>query len=102
MAVSRRPWPGCAGPTRLLAAVPPGSYLAIAHPASDISDQMTQYMRRYNQQVTAPVTARTHAEVCRFFHGLDQMEPAVVQLQRPAPRPTRATSCTSNWQTWSS
>ncbi len=39
-------------------------------------------MRRYNQQVTAPVTARTHAEVSRFFDGLDLVEPGVVQLHR--------------------
>jgi hypothetical protein len=67
---------------RLLAAVPPGSYLAIAHPASDVTDQMAQSMRGYNQRVTAPLTARTHAEVCRFFDGLDLVEPGVVQLHR--------------------
>ncbi len=29
-----------------------------------------------------PLTARTHAEVCRFFEGLDLVEPGVVQLHR--------------------
>jgi len=68
---------------RLLAAVPAGSYLAIAHPASDIAtDQMAQSMGRHNQQARDPVTARTHAEVCRFFTGLDLIEPGVVQLHR--------------------
>lgn len=39
-------------------------------------------MRGYNQQARDPVAARTHAEVCRFFDGLDLVEPGVVQLHR--------------------
>jgi hypothetical protein len=30
----------------------------------------------------APVAARTHAEVCQFFAGLDLLEPGVVQVHR--------------------
>ena len=72
--------------SQLLAAVPPGSYLAIAHPASDVAaDQMARSMRGYNQQARDPVTARTHAEVCRFFEGLELLEPGVVQLHRWRP-----------------
>jgi hypothetical protein len=68
---------------RLLAAVPSGSYLAIAHPASDVAtDQMARSMQDYNKQAAAPVTARSYAEVCRFFDGLDLLEPGVVQLHR--------------------
>ena len=68
---------------RLLAAVPPGSYLAIAHPASDVAvDQMARSMRNYNAQARDPLTARTHAEVSRFFEGLDLVEPGVVQVHR--------------------
>jgi hypothetical protein len=68
---------------RLMAAVPAGSYLAIAHPASDVAtEQMTQSMGEYNKQAAAPVTARGYAEVCRFFAGLDLVEPGVVQLHR--------------------
>jgi hypothetical protein len=71
---------------RLLAAAPPGSYLAIAHPASDIaSEQMARSSRDYNQTAAAPVTMRTHAEVSRFFDGLDLVEPGVVQLHRWRP-----------------
>ncbi len=69
--------------TRLLAAVPSGSYLVIAHPASDINtEQMSQSMGRYNQQARAPVTARSHAQVSSFFAGADLIEPGVVQLHR--------------------
>ena len=67
---------------RLMAAVPPGSYLAIAHPASDVTEQMAQSMGDYNKQAAAPLTARSYAEVSGFFAGLDLVEPGVVQLHR--------------------
>lgn len=68
---------------RLMAAVPPGSYLVISHPASDIAaGQMARATRDYNEQASVPVTMRSHAEVCRFFQGLDLVEPGLVQLHR--------------------
>lgn len=39
-------------------------------------------MQRYNEQAAVQVAARTHAEVCRFFAGLDLVEPGVVQVRR--------------------
>src|SRR5262249_10642793 len=68
---------------RLMAAVPPGSYLAVAHPASDIAaEQVARSVRRYNLQASDPATVRTYAEVARFFDGLDMVEPGLVQLHR--------------------
>jgi S-adenosyl methyltransferase len=68
---------------RLVDAVPPGSYLTIAHPASDVAtDQMAASMQKYNEHVTVPLTARSHDEVSAFFAGLDLVEPGVVQLHR--------------------
>jgi len=68
---------------RLPGAVPPGSYLTIAHPASDVAtEQMATSMRNYNEHVTVPLTARSHGEVSAFFAGLDLVEPGVVQLHR--------------------
>jgi hypothetical protein len=68
---------------RLLAATAPGSYLTIAHPASDVAvDQMATSMRGYNDQARDKLTARSHAEVSRFFEGLDLVPPGVVQLHR--------------------
>jgi hypothetical protein len=68
---------------RLLDAVPPGSYLVIAHPASDIhAAQIGTATNRLNQVMADPVTMRSHAEVARFFDGLDLVEPGVVQLHR--------------------
>lgn len=68
---------------RLLAAVPPGSYLVLSHPARDIqAAAMAQIADRMNELVAEKVTFRTQAEVQRFFDGLDLVEPGVV----PAPR----------------
>jgi hypothetical protein len=68
---------------RLLDAVPPGSYLVIAHPASDIhAAQIGTAANRLNQVMAQPVTLRAHAEVARFFDGLDLVEPGLVQLHR--------------------
>jgi hypothetical protein len=69
--------------SRLVDAVPPGSYLTIAHPASDVAtEQMAASMRNYNKHVAVPLTARSHDEVSAFFAGLDLLEPGVVQLHR--------------------
>ncbi|HLI37859.1 MAG TPA: SAM-dependent methyltransferase [Streptosporangiaceae bacterium] len=71
---------------RLMAAVPPGSYLVISHPAKDVTaSQMGRATRDYNAVARDPVTMRTHAEVCRFFEGLHLVEPGVVQLHRWRP-----------------
>jgi hypothetical protein len=71
---------------QLMGVMPPGSYLAVTHPASDVAtEQMKRSMGDYNKQAAAPVTARSHAEVCRFFTGLDLLEPGVVQLHRWRP-----------------
>jgi hypothetical protein len=71
----------------LLGALPRGSYLVVSHPARDIqSDAAAEAVRRYNKLVSVPQTRRTHAEVSRFFDGLELLEPGVVQLHqwRPA------------------
>ncbi len=49
------------------------------------ADEVAQGVQRYNEQAAAPVAARTHAEVCRFFAGLDLVEPGVVQVHRWRP-----------------
>jgi trans-aconitate methyltransferase len=72
--------------TRLMDAMPPGSYLALSHPASDVHpDVMAQSARAYNAHVVTPQTRRTRAEVTRFFAGLELVPPGVVQqhLWRP-------------------
>jgi S-adenosyl methyltransferase len=71
---------------RLMDAVPPGSYLAISQIAGDVAiDEVAEGVQRYNEQAAVPVTARTHAQVCRFFAGLELLEPGVVQVHRWRP-----------------
>ena len=73
---------------RLMDAVPSGSYLVITHPASDLlPETQGEASRRYNQNVATHQTLRTHAEVARFFDGLEVLEPGLVQwhLWRPDP-----------------
>ncbi|HKB30353.1 MAG TPA: SAM-dependent methyltransferase [Streptosporangiaceae bacterium] len=67
----------------LLAGVPSGSYLVIAHPAKDINTgQVAEATARLNRLMAEEVTMRTHSEVCAFFEGLDMVEPGVAQLHR--------------------
>jgi O-methyltransferase involved in polyketide biosynthesis len=68
---------------RLLAAVPPGSYLAVSHGASDIDpERSADFTRIYNERSAVPFTLRTRAEVTRFFDGTDLIDPGVVQVHR--------------------
>ena len=71
---------------RLMEAVAPGSYLAISQIAGDVAaDEVEEGVQRYNEQAAVSVAARTHAEVCGFFAGLDLIEPGVVQVHRWRP-----------------
>ena len=73
---------------RVMAAVPSGSYLVLSHPASDIRAQSMADMAELLTRQGPPMTARSHAEVSRFFDGLDLVEPGVVAL--PSWRPDSA------------
>ena len=65
----------------LMDALPPGSYLAISHPASDIhAAAQAEAQKRYNERVATPQTLRNRAEVMRFFDGLDLVPPGVVYV----------------------
>jgi S-adenosyl methyltransferase len=71
---------------QLVAGVPPGSYLVVAHPASDIhTAQIGDAATRFNRVMDDGVTLRTHAEVGRFLAGLELVEPGLVQLHRWRP-----------------
>jgi trans-aconitate methyltransferase len=71
---------------RLVAAVPPGSWLAVFHPASDIlADQIGEAARRINARLAGSATMRSRAEVLRFFDGLDIADPGLVQVHRWRP-----------------
>jgi hypothetical protein len=64
---------------RFMAAVPPGSFLAISHLASDVqADTMAEMGRRLNESMTQQFTMRSKDQVTRFFRGLTLLEPGVV------------------------
>jgi SAM-dependent methyltransferase len=70
----------------LMAAVPPGSYLAISHPAKDIdAESMAKMAERLNRILPESITLRTNAEVTTFFDGLDLVQPGMVQASRWRP-----------------
>ena len=74
---------------RLMAAVPAGSYLVLAHPASDIrAAKMAEMTRRVNERMSGPkATMRDRDAITRFFDGLDLLEPGLVQPQQWRPEP---------------
>jgi hypothetical protein len=67
--------------SRLMAAVPPGSHLVISHPARDINaEEVSESMREYNERSPERATPRSHAEVSRFFDGLELVSPGLVAI----------------------
>lgn len=66
---------------RLVEAVPPGSYLVLSHLARDIYDLDPTY-ERLNAATRETFVLRTHAEVVRFFDGLDVLDPGVVLVDQ--------------------
>jgi S-adenosyl methyltransferase len=73
--------------TALMEAMPPSSFLAISHPASDIDATAgAEASRRYNAQAAESATFRSHPEVLGFFRGLDLVEPGLVRVPEWRPR----------------
>jgi O-methyltransferase involved in polyketide biosynthesis len=73
---------------RLLDALPPGSYLAIAHASNEVNAEEAEAARRFwNENAKPPITFRTADEIARFFDGLELLEPGVVSCSRWRPTP---------------
>ena len=71
---------------QLMAAVPPGSHVTISHIAKDINPEaMAEFGRRMDEQPSTRGEQRTHAEVSRFFDGLELLEPGVVPVSKWRP-----------------
>ena len=81
---SEDPWDIVA---RLMAAMPPGSYLTVSHPAIDIHQSQAHAQRVYNERVATPQTLRTREQVARFFVGLELVDPGLVQVHQWRPDP---------------
>jgi S-adenosyl methyltransferase len=70
----------------LMDAVPPGSYLALSHPASDIdAEAMAKMAVVLNQMIAEKVTFRDRAAVAGFFARLELVEPGLVQASKWRP-----------------
>jgi S-adenosyl methyltransferase len=70
----------------LMDAVPPGSYLALSHPASDIdAEAMAKMANVLNQMMAEKVTFRDRDAVGGFFGGLELVEPGLVQASKWRP-----------------
>jgi hypothetical protein len=71
----------------LAGAVPPGSYLAIMHPASDLDPALPEAEQRWNQLAAQRVRLRSRAEVAGFLSGLELVEPGLVTVPEWRPEP---------------
>jgi S-adenosyl methyltransferase len=72
---------------KLLDAVPPGSYLALSHIASDLLDAETQQgLTGISDRMTQQDFAfRARDEVMRFFEGTDLVPPGLVRVEKWRP-----------------
>jgi hypothetical protein len=66
----------------LMDAVPPGSYLAVSHPAADVYAQARAGAALLNEGLSSPIIFRTRAAVARFFGGLELVEPGLVSISQ--------------------
>jgi S-adenosyl methyltransferase len=64
---------------RLMAAVPPGSYLLLCHPAIDQHVDAAEAMARLNRAMEQKRRLRNHYDVSRFFTGLELLPPGLVR-----------------------
>lgn len=75
--------------SRLVKALPSGSYLVMSHLASDINpDETDEAVKLLNARARETFFLRDRAEVARFFDGLELLDPGVVTVDRW--RPTEA------------
>jgi len=80
----------------LMDAMPPGSYLAVAHFAKDLyRDQMARFALVLNENLSVGTVPRDRAEVSRFFRRLDPVDPGVVQVSAWRPRNEAESSATA-------
>ena len=85
---------------RLLAAVPPGSFLAISHAGSDLfPDEIAAFEKNLNEHLPADRRmARPREDVAVFFAGTTLLTPGVVPVSQW--RPTTATEAAARTTLW--
>jgi hypothetical protein len=83
-------------------AMPPGSYLAISHCLIPDPVEDRAYRRPVEaicRELVAPLTSRTHAEILRFFDGLELLEPGLVPVTDWRPEVPHLVAVPS-WDEW--
>jgi hypothetical protein len=70
--------------------VPPGSFLVISHPSSDINPaRAAEIIKRFNARLGGVRSrARSRDEVARFFTGLELVPPGIVTTTQWRPDPS--------------
>ncbi|MFR0355703.1 SAM-dependent methyltransferase [Streptomyces sediminimaris] len=73
--------------TRLMAALPPGSYLSVNDGSRGVDPVFERAQDAYNESGAVPYNLRTVDEITAYFDGLELIEPGVVSvpLWRPEP-----------------
>jgi O-methyltransferase involved in polyketide biosynthesis len=68
---------------KLVEAIPPGSYVAISHPTTEINGETMQAaLRLWNEGPAAKMVLRSAEQVKRLFGNLEMVEPGVVTCSR--------------------
>ncbi|WP_330461554.1 SAM-dependent methyltransferase [Streptomyces sp. NBC_00820] len=78
--------------TRLMDALPSGSYLSINDGSRGIDPVFEQAQDAYNSSGAAPYILRTVEEMTRFFDGLELVDPGVVSVTQWRPEPGASTA----------
>lgn len=74
--------------TRLMAALPSGSYLSINDGSRGFDPDFEQAQDAYNESGAVPYNLRTVEEITAFFDGLELVDPGVVSVQLWRPEVT--------------
>ena len=71
---------------RLVDAVPEGSCLVMSHPTTEVhKEAVERAMQMWNSSGSAPICARTPAQLARFFDGLEILEPGLLTVSQWRP-----------------
>jgi len=81
----------------LMDGVPPGSYLAISHPAADVHADARAGAALLSEGLASPVTFRSRAAIARFFGGLELIEPGLVSTSQWRSGAGAGTRPLANW-----